>query len=132
LRCKKAGGLLDSLEMNQVWSVRTAAVLGGLAVALGAFGAHGLKDLLARNGTAAIWQTAVFYHLIHAVMLFLLAERGPAPVGPWLSFLLGIFIFSGSLYVLALTGQRWLGAITPFGGVGFLLGWAWLALTWRR
>jgi len=112
--------------------VRIAALLGGLAVGLGAFGAHGFKDILARNGTAAIWQTAVFYHFIHAVMLFILSERPSVPAGPWCSFLFGIVIFSGSLYVLALTGQRWLGAVTPFGGVGFLVGWVWLAVCCRR
>jgi uncharacterized membrane protein YgdD (TMEM256/DUF423 family) len=107
---------------------RTAAVLGFLAVALGAFGAHGLKDLLARNGTAAIWEKAVFYHFIHAVVLFVLAGRTPLQTGPWASFLIGIVIFSGSLYLLAITNLRWLGAITPFGGVSFLVGWLWLAV----
>jgi uncharacterized membrane protein YgdD (TMEM256/DUF423 family) len=109
-------------------ALRIAAVLGFLAVALGAFGAHGLKDLLARNQTAPIWEKAVFYHFIHTVMLFLLAGRSPLQLGPWVSFLLGIVVFSGSLYVLALTNVRWLGAITPFGGVSFLVGWAWLAI----
>ena len=66
-------------------ALRIAALLGFLAVALGAFGAHSLKDLLARNGTAAIWEKAVFYHFIHAVMLFLLATRQPLPRCPWLS-----------------------------------------------
>ena len=112
--------------MNNVLALRIAALSGLLAVALGAFGAHSLKELLERHGTAAIWQTAVFYHFIHALMLFGLAQRGSAPWGPWYSFLLGILIFSGSLYLLALTNQRWLGAVTPIGGVSFLIGWAWL------
>ena len=103
-----------------------AAVMGFLAVALGAFGAHGLKDLLAQNGTMAIWEKAVFYHFIHAVMLFVLAERKPFPAVAWWSFLIGIFFFSGSLYLLAATNTHWLGAITPIGGVSFLVGWAWL------
>ncbi len=72
------------------------------------------------------WEKAVFYHFIHAVMLFVLASRARVPVGPWASFLVGIVIFSGSLYVLALTNARWLGAITPVGGVSFLVGWLWL------
>lgn len=102
--------------------------MGFLAVALGAFGAHGLKDVLARNQTAAIWEKAVLYHFIHAVMLFIIAGRTPLHTGPWVSFLVGIVIFSGSLYVLAFTNVRWLGAITPFGGLSFLVGWAWLVL----
>jgi uncharacterized membrane protein YgdD (TMEM256/DUF423 family) len=107
---------------------RVAACLGFLAVALGAFGAHGLKDLLARNETAWIWEKAVFYHFIHTVILFVLAGRSPIPVGPWRCFLAGIALFSGSLYLLALTKIHWLGAITPLGGLCFLAGWAWLAL----
>jgi len=99
-----------------------------LAVALGAFGAHGLKDILARNGTAAIWEKAVFYHFVHAVMLFILAGRTPIQSAPWLSFLIGIVLFSGSLYLLALTNVRWLGAITPFGGASFLVGWLCLVI----
>lgn len=109
-------------------ALRVAALLGAAAVLLGAFGAHGLKDLLARNGTAAIWEKAVFYHFIHAVMLFLLASRPSLQTGPWFSFLAGIVIFSGSLYLLAVTNVRWLGAITPFGGVSFVVGWVWLAV----
>jgi uncharacterized membrane protein YgdD (TMEM256/DUF423 family) len=99
-----------------------------LAVALGAFGAHSLKDLLLRNQTAAIWEKAVFYHFIHAVMLFVLAGRAPFQHGPWFCFLAGIVAFSGSLYLLALTNLRWLGAITPIGGLSFVAGWLWLAL----
>jgi uncharacterized membrane protein YgdD (TMEM256/DUF423 family) len=113
--------------MTNSVALRRAAVVGALAVALGAFGAHGLKDLLARNGTAAIWEKAVFYHFIHALMLFVLASRTPLHRGPWYSFLLGIIFFSGSLYVLAVTNVRWLGAITPMGGLSFLVGWLWLA-----
>jgi len=102
--------------------------MGALAVALGAFGAHGLKDLLARNQTAAIWEKAVFYHFIHALMLYLVATRTPLHLGPWLSFLAGIVIFSGSLYLLAFTNVRWLGAITPIGGISFIVGWVWLLI----
>lgn len=112
--------------------LRIAALLGLLAVALGAFGAHGLKDVLARNGTAVIWEKAVLYHFIHAVMLFILAGRTPLHAGPWFSFLTGIAFFSGSLYLLALTNARWLGAITPIGGVSFIVGWLWLLLAPSR
>lgn len=119
-------------QMTNTLAIRIAALLGFLAVALGAFGAHGLKDLLAQNQTAAIWEKAVFYHFIHTVMLFVLAQRRPMPSGPWLSFFLGILIFSGSLYLLALTNVKWLGAITPIGGLSFLAGWAWLFLTARK
>lgn len=114
--------------MNSRTATRIAAALGLLAVALGAFGAHGLKSLLAQNGTAAIWETAVFYHFIHAVMLYVLAGRKPFAAVAWWSFLAGIVVFSGSLYLLAVTHERWLGAVTPVGGVSFLLGWGWLAL----
>jgi uncharacterized membrane protein YgdD (TMEM256/DUF423 family) len=118
--------------MTNILAVRIAAIMGFLAVALGAFGAHGLKELLAKHGTTANWDTAVFYHFIHTVMLFLLALRRPVPSGPWLSFFVGILIFSGSLYVLAVTNVKWLGAITPIGGVSLLAGWLWLALSARK
>jgi uncharacterized membrane protein YgdD (TMEM256/DUF423 family) len=109
--------------MNPALATRISAGLGFLAVALGAFGAHGLKDLLGQNGTAAIWEKAVFYHFIHAVMLFVLAGRAVFPKLAWWSFLAGILIFSGSLYLLAVTNLRWLGAVTPVGGICFLIGW---------
>jgi uncharacterized membrane protein YgdD (TMEM256/DUF423 family) len=112
--------------MNQTPASCIAAVMGFLAVALGAFGAHGLKDLLVQNGTTAVWEKAVLYHFIHAVMLFVLAERKSFPAVAWWSFLIGIFLFSGSLYLLSVTNLLWLGAITPIGGVSFLFGWGWL------
>lgn len=114
--------------MNAKWDFRISAGLGFLAVCLGAFGAHGLKGLLTENGTVSIWEKAVFYHFIHVVMLCLLASRSPLARGPWYCFLIGIVIFSGSLYVLAVTNIKWLGALTPFGGVSFLVGWAWLMI----
>lgn len=120
--------LCQSFAMTNTTATRVAASAGFLAVALGAFGAHGLKKILAQNDTEAIWETAVFYHFIHAVMLFALAERKPLTAGPWWCFLAGIVIFSGSLYVLAATNLRWLGAITPIGGVSLLAGWLWLAV----
>ena len=114
--------------MSNPTALRTAASFGFLAVALGAFGAHGLKDLLNQNETALIWEKAVFYHFIHAVMLFVLAQQNPIRMGPWLSFLVGIVLFSGSLYLLAVTNIKVLGAITPFGGVSFIIGWLWLVI----
>ena len=111
--------------MANTMAVRLAALMGLLAVALGAFGAHGLKEILTQHNTVAIWEKAVFYHFIHAVMLFVLAQRQPVKTGPWLGFFVGIVIFSGSLYLLAVTNAHWLGAITPIGGVSLMVGWAW-------
>ena len=112
------------------------AVLAGVAVAAGAFGAHGLRDRLAPD-MLEIFETAVRYQMYHALALLGVAwalvrwPAGPAVTAGW-SFVVGIVIFSGSLYVLSLTGVRWLGAITPFGGLAFMLGWALLALAaWR-
>ena len=114
--------------MKNTPAVRIAALFGFLAVVLGAFGAHALKGTLEQNQTTAIWEKAVFYHFIHTIMLFVLALHWPRFRWPWFAFLAGILIFSGSLYLLALTNHRWMGAITPFGGVGFIIGWLWLAL----
>jgi len=115
--------------MTNQTALRASAFLGFVGVGLGAFGAHSLKGLLAQNGTAPIWDKAVLYHLIHAVMLFVVANRQPFSRGAWWSFLFGIIFFSGSLYLLALTNVHWLGAITPFGGVSFLAGWCCLMRT---
>jgi uncharacterized membrane protein YgdD (TMEM256/DUF423 family) len=114
--------------MTFVTASRIAALAGLLAVALGAFGAHGLKDILAQNHTAEIWQKAVLYHFIHAVMLFVLADRKPFPTIAWWGFLAGIVIFSGSLYLLAVMNAHWLGYFTPVGGVSFLVGWTCLVI----
>lgn len=114
--------------MNSATATRIAAGLGFLAVALGAFGAHGLKDILLQHGTTAIWEKAAFYHFIHAVALLVLTERKTFPRLAGWSFLAGIFFFSGSLYLLAVTGERWLGAVTPVGGMCFLVGWGALCL----
>ena len=112
--------------MTNTLATRIAAATGFLAVALGAFGAHGLKPVLEQNQTVEMWKTAALYHLLHAVMLFVLAGRQPLPRGPWFSFLIGIIIFSGSLYLLAVTNLKWLGAITPLGGLSLMTGWVWL------
>lgn len=108
--------------MSGTLRLRLAALVVFLGIALGAFGAHGLEDRLAETGRADNWETATLYHLVHGVALFALALSGRAPLGyAW--FLAGVVLFSGSLYVLALTGLTWLGAITPFGGLSFLVGW---------
>jgi uncharacterized membrane protein YgdD (TMEM256/DUF423 family) len=104
-------------------TLRLAGIAGFLAVALGAFGAHAFKPRLELLGTVATWQTAALYHLVHAVALLALA-LGP-PVHRWVAplFAAGIVIFSGSLYVLAMTNIKVLGAITPLGGLCLLAGW---------
>ena len=114
--------------MTNTTAARVSAMLGFLAVVLGAAGAHGLNQLLDKNHTLQIWEKAVLYHFIHTVMLFLLSGRPRLALGPWFAFLIGIVLFSGSLYVLALTNIKWLGAITPLGGISFLVGWLWLAI----
>ncbi len=106
--------------------LRIGAAFCFLAVALGAFGAHGLKGLLQANDTLEIWNKAVLYHLVHAVALVALALSATANRGVFYFLAAGIVIFSGSLYLLALTNVRWLGAITPLGGLCFLVGWGWL------
>ena len=100
-------------------AVQVAALLGFLGVALGAFGAHVLKNLVDANGLA-VWQTAVLYNLIHAVASLWAAGRNPLVVWLWAA---GVAVFSGSLYIYALTGLKWLGLITPIGGFLFLAGW---------
>lgn len=108
-------------------------ISGALAVGLGAFGAHGLEPILIQNGRLDTFETAVSYHFYHTLGLLglgILAMIKPEWKGlslaAWGMFL-GILIFSGSLYILSLTGITWLGAITPIGGVGFILGWLALA-----
>jgi uncharacterized membrane protein YgdD (TMEM256/DUF423 family) len=121
-----------NLTMNGTNWLRLGAILSGLAVAGGAFAAHGLEDRLDSRGLA-LFETAARYQMYHALALLavgLLAGAGRAHgalgVAGW-SFALGIALFSGSLYALAVTGIKWLGAITPIGGVLFLVGWAALA-----
>ena len=118
---------------------RTLAALGALSgligVAAGAFGAHALRSRLSAELLAA-FETGARYQLYHALALFgaaWMADRWPMGQPGWagVSFAVGTVLFSGSLYALALTGQRWLGAITPVGGVALLAGWvllAWAAL----
>lgn len=107
-----------------------------VAVAAGAFGAHALRATLA-PGALAVFETAARYQMFHALALMLVAgllerPRHPAIRRAAWAFLAGTFLFSGSLYALALTGQRWWGAVTPLGGAGFIAGWLLLAWgSWR-
>jgi uncharacterized membrane protein YgdD (TMEM256/DUF423 family) len=110
--------------------IRVAATLGFLGVALGAFGAHGLRERLA-PGMLDVYKTGVLYHLLHAVALLAVAlgaERLARPRAVAVLFTAGVVIFSGSLYALALTGIRTLGAITPVGGLLLMAGWVTLAI----
>lgn len=109
--------------------VAIGAVSAALAVVCGAFGAHGLKTRVSPEDLA-IWQTGVLYHLVHALALVLygLFARAGRQLAGW-CFLAGSAIFSGTLYGMTLGGPRWLGAITPIGGVLLIAGW--LAFAWE-
>jgi uncharacterized membrane protein YgdD (TMEM256/DUF423 family) len=117
-------------ERLTVWRVRyfrAACALGALAVMCGAFGAHGLESRL-DSQHLEYWHTAVAYHFYHVVPLFALALLAGERWNRWASracgaWVFGITIFSGTLYLLAVTGERWLGAITPIGGVALIAGW---------
>lgn len=116
-----------------------AAVSGFLAVAIGAFGAHGLESVLNADSMRT-YQTGVQYHFYHTMALLgvglLAMQIEPSrllTIAGW-AFVVGIVLFSGSLYILSISGIRWLGAITPLGGLAFLIGWGclfWLALSVR-
>jgi len=130
--------------------LRIGAISGFLAVALGAFGAHGLRDHFKVNENDPYevkvrnermmenFETGARYQMYHALALVAVAvvsvvgKSGKSVCVAGWAFVLGTILFSGSLYVLVLTGQRWLGAITPFGGGAFLVGWAALALAASR
>lgn len=114
-----------------------ASILGGLAVALGAFGSHGLSGRLSAD-LLNTYEIAVRYQFYHALALFGVVvalgrwpQAGLATWAGWL-FVVGVLIFSGSLYLLVFTGARWLGAITPIGGVAMIAGWVCLALVALR
>jgi len=112
------------------------AVSAFISVAAGAFGAHGLRGRLAPD-LLAVFETGARYQMYHALALLAVAwamTRWPGALLAWAGwlFVLGTVLFSGSLYALALSGVRWLGAITPLGGLAFLAGWACLALSAAR
>lgn len=114
----------------------TGAVNGALAVLLGAFGAHGLKARVSPE-MLTTWETASQYHFFHALALLIVGMLAhqlneTALLIPGWILLAGLVIFSGSLYLLVLTDQRWLGAITPLGGTALIVGWAWLAWSLAR
>ena len=118
-----------------------SGIFGFLAVALGAFGAHGLKTRLGPLPDGALrlewWSTAAHYHLVHALALAVVAflatrTSSTAVTVAAIGFVIGILVFSGSLYVMTLTGIRALGAVTPLGGLAFLVGWASIAVAaWK-
>jgi uncharacterized membrane protein YgdD (TMEM256/DUF423 family) len=115
--------------MTSVALVRIAAAVCFLAVGLGAFGAHALKETLQTSGMLEVWNKAVLYHFLHGIALFALALHGTGHRAVYFLFAIGILLFSGSLYTMALSNIRWLGAITPLGGLCFLAGWAWLVIS---
>ncbi len=118
--------------MSQRIVLIISSVFGLLAVGLGAFGAHALKGVLTANGRLETYELATryqFYHTLALLVVGLLMEKFPALGISALLFMIGMIIFSGSLYILSLTNQTWWGAITPIGGIFLLLGWA--SLGWR-
>jgi len=123
---------MPPLAISRRW-MQTAALLAAFGVALGAFGAHGLRDRVAPPLLQA-YKTGVLYHLLHAVALLVL---GLFPAGGlWraarILMTFGIVVFSGTLYALALSGRGWLGAITPLGGLAFIAAWATLFVAASR
>ena len=119
--------------MNAKTVIFVASILGALSVAIGAFGAHGLEATLQANGRAETFETAVKYQFYHTIALFLLGIlmlNIDSHYFNWAfyCFLAGTVVFSGSLYTLSLTNATRLGAITPIGGLGFILGWIFLGV----
>ncbi|MAJ43541.1 MAG: hypothetical protein CMF96_02195 [Candidatus Marinimicrobia bacterium] len=108
-------------------SIKIGITISLLAVVIGAFGAHGLKEILTQNKSLDIFQTAVRYQMFHSIAIIITGILIYLNVVdsklPTYLFLAGIIIFSGSLYILSITDIKWLGAITPIGGVLFILGW---------
>jgi len=121
--------------MARFWLL-SAGIFGFLSVALGAFGAHSLKNTLDDYGRS-IYEKAVLYQMFHTVALLAVGvmqhfNKEASFSGAGWGFVVGIFLFSGSLYVMAVTGTKWLGALTPVGGVAFLFGWFWLVWTFAK
>jgi len=118
--------------MAKFWLL-SAGIFGFLSVALGAFGAHSIKNIMDDYGKS-IYEKAVFYQMFHTMALFGVGllqhfqKQTSFSTAGW-GFFIGIVLFSGSLYLLAVTGLKWLGAITPIGGIAFLFGWLGLVLS---
>jgi uncharacterized membrane protein YgdD (TMEM256/DUF423 family) len=117
--------------MKSVW-FSVGAIAGALGVTLGAFGAHALKSRVTED-LLAVFEVGVRYQMYHAFALLAVAWAATRWPGNWINasgwlFTIGILVFSGSLYLMTLTGARWLGAITPIGGFCFILGWISLAV----
>ncbi len=118
--------------MTKFWLI-SAGIFGFLSVAFGAFGAHSLKNILDDYGRS-IYEKAVLYQMFHTMALLAVGlmqhfnKEISFSMAGW-GFFVGIVLFSGSLYLLAVTGMKWLGAVTPVGGVAFLFGWFWLVRT---
>ena len=128
--------------MNALIALRLAGILGALAVGLGAFGAHGLKGRVEQGlldpTLLEAFKTGVQYHFYHVLAILALAVAGDTVwASRWagaavLAWAVGVLLFSGSLYAMTFTGARWLGAVTPLGGVAFILGWVFVLLAARR
>lgn len=116
---------------------KVAGIIGLSGIALGAFGAHALKDSLS-SAMMAVYQTGVLYHMIHSVaLLAMVLGNDSIWASPWakrvcMAWVVGIILFSGSLYLLAITDIKGLGAITPFGGLAFMAGWLMVAFLYRQ
>lgn len=119
--------------MGQGFFLRLSGILGALGVGIGAFGAHGLKENVAAD-MLAVYETGVAYHMYHTLAILAVAA---GIAGLWAqrwarwaccAWAVGIVFFSGSLYLLTVTGMKWFGAITPIGGVAFILGWVFIAM----
>jgi len=122
--------------MSDRYLVIAAALCLLVGVGAGAFGAHGLKHVLSLD-MVQVWQTAVLYQLVHGLGMLGVAALMPrlgSPLLDWAGALMlaGVVLFSGSLYLLALSGTKWLGAVTPIGGMGFIAAWALVALAAYR
>jgi uncharacterized membrane protein YgdD (TMEM256/DUF423 family) len=114
------------------WISISAGILGLLGVALGAFGAHALKETLIARSSLEVWHTAVLYNLVHSAALLAVGRSNPglSSFTRWIArlWITGVILFSGSLYWLSLGGPKFLGPVTPLGGLAFLAGW--LLVTW--
>jgi uncharacterized membrane protein YgdD (TMEM256/DUF423 family) len=121
--------------MVKIW-LFLAAIFGFLSVALGAFGAHSLKNVLDEYGKS-IYEKAVLYQMFHSMALLVVGVlqhlfKGTSFSPAGFCFLIGILLFSGSLYALAILEVKWLGAVIPVGGIAFLFGWVWLIFAISR